>query len=80
MDYDQGQKISCDSNKGTLIDLDEKTPLWVSGAPIFTRGLAAHGNYVVVGESQQTGRDLRRSSMSGLWIVDRNQWKTIDHK
>ncbi|GAA0133980.1 hypothetical protein YSY43_08200 [Paenibacillus sp. YSY-4.3] len=76
---DQGQKISCDSNKGSLIDLDKKTPLWVSGAPIFTRGLAAHGDYIVVGESQQTGRDLRRSSMSGLWIVDRRNWKTIDH-
>lgn len=76
---DQGQKISCDSNNGSLIDLDEKLPLWVSGAPIFTRGLAAHRNFIIVGESQQTGRDLRRGSMSGLWIVDRNNWKTIDH-
>jgi hypothetical protein len=76
---DQGQKISCDSEKGSLIDLDEDTPLWISGSPIFTRGLAAHGNYVIVGESQQTGRDLRHSSMSGLWIIDRSNWEAIEH-
>lgn len=76
---DQGQRISCDSEKGSLIDLDESTPVWISGSPIFTRGLAVHGNYVVVGESQQTGRDLRHSSMSGLWIIDRSTWKSIDH-
>ncbi|UKS24974.1 TIGR03032 family protein [Paenibacillus sp. HWE-109] len=76
---DQGQRISCDSERGSLIDLDESTPVWISGSPIYTRGLAAHGNYVVVGESQQTGRDLRHSSISGLWIIDRSTWKAIDH-
>lgn len=76
---DQGQRISCDSEKGSIIDLDERTPIWTSGSSIFTRGLAANGNYVIVGESQQTGRDLRHSSMSGLWIIDRGNWKAIDH-
>jgi hypothetical protein len=76
---EQGQRISCDSEKGSLIDLDESTPIWISGSPIFTRGIAAHGNYIIVGESQKTGRDLRHSSMSGLWIVDRRDWKSVDH-
>lgn len=75
----QGQCISCHSENGSLIDLNEKYPLWESGASIYTRGLAATDNFVVVGESQKTGRDLRRSSLSGLWIIDRSNWRAIDY-
>lgn len=75
----EGQRISCHSESGSLIDLDEKIPLWESGSPVYTRGLAAAGNYVLVGESQKTGRDLRRSSLSGLWILDKQAWQPIDY-
>ncbi len=74
-----GQRISCHSESGSLIDLDEKIPLWESGSPVYTRGLAAASNYVLVGESQKTGRELRRSSLSGLWILDKQTWQPIDH-
>ena len=33
----------------------------------------------MVGESAKTGRDLRRGSWSGLWIIDRLSWKTLDY-
>lgn len=75
----EGQRISCHSEHGSLIDLDEDTPLWESGAPIYTRGLAASEKYLIIGESQRTGRDLRRNSLSALWIVDRGNWKTVDY-
>lgn len=75
----EGQRISCHSESGSLIDLDEKIPLWESGSPVYTRGLAAASNYVLVGESQKTGRDLRRSSLSGLWILDKQTWQSIDY-
>lgn len=74
-----GQRISCDSDNGSIVDLDAKAPLWEAGLPIYTRGLAASGNYVVVGESQATGRDVRRNSLSGLWIIDRRTWQTVDY-
>jgi len=75
----EGQRISCHSENGSLIDLDDPIPLWESGSPVYTRGLAADGSYVLVGESQKTGRDLRRSSLSGLWILDRRTWQSIDY-
>lgn len=75
----EGQRISCHSESGSLIDLDEKIPLWESGSSAYTRGLAAAGSYVLVGESQKTGRDLRRSSLSGLWILDKQTWQPIDY-
>jgi hypothetical protein len=75
----EGQRISCHSESGSLIDLHEKIPLWESGSPVYTRGLAAASNYVLVGESQKTGRDLRRSSLSGLWILDKQTWQPIDY-
>lgn len=75
----QGQKISCHSENGSVIDLDSQLPVWESGAAIYTRGLAATKDYVLIGESQKTGRDLRRSSLSGIWILSRNDWKAVDH-
>lgn len=75
----EGQRISCHSESGSLVDLDNPTPLWESGSEIYTRGLAAGGAYVLVGESQKTGRDLRRSSLSGLWILDKKNWQSVDY-
>lgn len=75
----EGQRISCHSESGSLIDLDEQQPLWESGSAMYTRGLAASAQYVLVGESQKTGRDLRRSSMSGIWILDRRTWQAVDY-
>lgn len=74
-----GQRISCHSENGCLIDLDSQTPLWQSVSGIYTRGLAAGRDYVLVGDSQKTGRDLRRSSLSGLWILDRRNWQSVDY-
>lgn len=75
----EGQRISCHSENGSVIDLDSQMPIWESGAAIYTRGLAATNDYVLIGESQKTGRDQRRSSLSGIWILNRNDWKAIDH-
>lgn len=75
----EGQRISCHSETGSIVDLDVHTPLWEAGAPIYTRGLAACEDFIVVGESQKSGRDLRHSSLSGLWILDRLTWKAIDY-
>lgn len=74
-----GQRISCHSEGGSLIDLHDKYPLWESGSDGYTRGLAATDEYVLVGESQKSGRDLRRSSLSGLWILDAKTWKPLDY-
>lgn len=74
-----GQYVSCHSESGSVVDLNSKVPLWESGAGVYTRGLAATDEYVLVGESQKSGRDLRRSSLSGLWILDAKTWKPLDY-
>lgn len=76
---DEGQKIACHSNVGALIDLDSNKVIWEAGSPIYTRGLAASADFVLVGESQMTGRDLRRSSLSGLWVLESGTFKTLDY-
>lgn len=75
----EGQKISCHSEVGGIVDLATNTTLWEAGSPIYTRGLAASEDHVLVGESQRTRRDLRTSSLSGLWILDRQSWKAVDY-
>lgn len=75
----EGQRISCGSTTGSLIDLDADAALWEAASPVYTRGLAASKDYVLVGESQKSGRDLRRSSLSGLWILDRHTWAELDY-
>lgn len=76
---DDGQHISCHSEAGAVIDLVTNEVLWEAGSAVYTRGLAATSQFLVVGESQKTGRDLRASSMSGLWIIDRKTWKAMDY-
>lgn len=76
---DDGRKISCHSETGSLIDLENNKVLWEAGAPIYTRGLAASADYVFVGESRKVARASRRHSMSGLWVLDRRTWQTYDY-
>ncbi len=74
-----GQRIGCHSEAGAVLDIGAGDILWEAGMPIYTRGLAATEEVVVVGESQKTARNDRRCSMSGLWILDRRSWSTLDY-
>ncbi|SAK44082.1 hypothetical protein AWB75_00650 [Caballeronia catudaia] len=74
----EGQRIACHSESGSLIELNSDAVLWESGCPIYTRGLAATPDFVLVGESEKSSRELRRATMSGLWMLDRKTWQPID--
>lgn len=76
---DDHQRISCHSEAGSLIDLDSGAALWDAGSPVYTRGLAASADFVLVGESERAERASRRHSMSGLWLLDRNSWQALDY-
>lgn len=76
---EDGRKISCHSEAGNLIDLENNKVLWESGAPIYTRGLAASADHILVGESLKTPRISRSHSMSGLWVLDRRTWQPSDY-
>lgn len=76
---DDGQQLCCHSNIGGLIEVNANKVIWESGSRIYTRGLAVARDFIVVGESQMTNRDQRRSSMSGLWVLDRQSFATLDH-
>ncbi len=76
-----GQKISCGSEKGQLIEIGQEKAitLWKSGTHIFTRGLAAAADFVLVGETQVTPKIQRGNSVAGLWLLDRKNWQAIDY-
>jgi hypothetical protein len=74
----EGQKIVCHSEAGAVVDIQSDSVLWEAGSPTYTRGLAASDDIVLIGDSQKTGRDLRRSSLSGLWLICRKTWKALD--
>ncbi|MDI2145467.1 MULTISPECIES: hypothetical protein [unclassified Pseudomonas] len=76
---DEGQKIACHSSIGSLVDLDTNDVIWHAGSSIYARGLAVSSDVVLVGESQMTGRESRRSSMSGLWVLERDTYKPLDY-
>jgi hypothetical protein len=76
---EEGQKICCHSEGAGLIDLDSAQVLWQAELPIYTRGLAASSEFVLVGESQMTERTLRGGSTSGLWLLDRKTWAALDY-
>lgn len=74
-----GQAVSCHSSAAAIVDVRSGARLWQAGSPVYLRGLAACDEYIIVGESEVTGRDLRRSSHSGLWILDRKSWSALDY-
>ncbi|QIN62873.1 hypothetical protein SBC1_28900 [Caballeronia sp. SBC1] len=76
---DDGQRISCHSEAGSVIDLNSGAVLWDAGSPVYTRGLAASVDFVLVGESERAQRASRRHSMSGLWLLDRKSWQALDY-
>lgn len=76
---DQGQWIACDSENGSLVDLQSQNPLWKCHSPIFTRGLAASDDVLIVGESEKVSRSGRHNSIAALWIICRKTWKPLDY-
>jgi hypothetical protein len=75
----EGQRISCHSNIGGLIDLDAQNTLWQSGSDVFTKGIAATDKCVIVGECEILSRAKRRTAIAGIWVIDKQNWKTIDY-
>ncbi|WP_347261729.1 hypothetical protein [Rudaea sp.] len=76
---DGGEAISCHSEAGGLVELGTNRMLWESGGAVYTRGLAASRDFVLVGESERAPRDQRGNSQSGLWMLDRRTWQTMDY-
>jgi hypothetical protein len=76
---DERQMIACHSETGALVELTTDRVLWTSGLPIYLRGLAATHRVVILGESGRATRDLRKTSVSALWIIDRQTWKALDY-
>lgn len=75
---DEGLIIGCHSEIGGLANLKTGEPLWISGSPGYTRGLAVTRDVILVGDSEMTSRADRASSLSGLWVVDRETLQTRD--
>jgi hypothetical protein len=76
---DEIQMIACHSETGALVELITDRVLWTCGLPIYLRGLAATDKVVILGESGRNKRDLRKTSVGGLWILDRETWKALDY-
>jgi hypothetical protein len=74
-----GHRIGCHSDGGAVVDLATGEVLWEAGVPTYTRGLAASGDVVLVGDSEPDSRADRRHSTSGLWVLDRRNWRTMDY-
>ena len=75
----RGERLSCVSSRGMLIDPHTLHVYWRSGSAGYLRGLAVGPDQVFVGESPQAGRHLRASGVSGLWVVDRRTWQAVDY-
>ena len=75
----EGRWLVCASGAGSLADARSGEEVWSGARQGYTRGLAASGGLVVVGHSEVTPqRHVRTASESGLWLVDRATWQTLD--
>lgn len=76
---ERGERLACVSSRGMLVDPHTLDVHWRSGSAGYLRGMAVAGDRVLLGESPQTGRQLRTSAVSGLWVIDRSTWQTLDY-
>ncbi len=76
---ERGERIACVSSLGAIIDPHTLHVHWRSASAGYLRGLAVGSDRVIVGESPQAGRHLRAAAMSGLWLIDRTSWQTVDY-
>lgn len=76
---ERGERIACVSSLGALIDPHTLQVHWRSASAGYLRGLAVGPERVIVGESPQAGRHLRAAAMSGLWVIDRTSWQTVEY-
>ena len=74
-----GGLLVCASRAGGLMDLRRDALLWSSGTTSWTRGLAVTPDHILVGESEQAARGDRGSGLSGIWVLDRHRFRTLDY-
>lgn len=74
-----GQEITCHSHGGCLFDSASDCILWESGTASYLRGLAATEDILLIGDSAVTNREGRATSDSGIWVINRRTWKTMDY-
>lgn len=76
---ERGERLACVSSRGMLVDPHTLDVRWRSGSGGYLRGMAVGADRVLLGESPQTGRHLRASAVSGVWVIDRSTWQTVDY-
>jgi hypothetical protein len=76
---DDDRWVVCDSKWGALADARSGRCLWTNGGQSYTRGLAATKEFLFVGSSEKSGRELRTGTETGIWVVDRATFKTTDY-
>jgi hypothetical protein len=76
---DDNQWFVLNSHMGSLVEVFEDKVVWSNNFQGLVRGLAASGNMVIIGHSEQhLKRENRATSGSGLWVIDKQFWKTLD--
>lgn len=77
---DDDQWIVCDSEVGALRDIKSREVLWCNNFQGYVRGLASSNNVIIVGHSERLADRTRRLySETGIWVIDRKTWRTLDY-
>jgi hypothetical protein len=74
-----GDRISCHSATGSLVDPHDGRVLWRSGTAGYLRGLAVGPQAIIVGDSPKLPRGGRSAADGGLWVIDRKTWRVRDY-
>lgn len=76
---DEDQIIVCDSNAGTLTNINSNEVIWRCPSDNFPylRGLAATSNTIAVGAAATVARSRRSMSETELWLIRREDFTTV---
>lgn len=76
---DDGSHIACDTMNNGLIDLASGRMLWQTEARALTRGLAATAQRIFVGGFENSAREMRTKSETGIWEIDASTMRSTDY-
>lgn len=78
---EKNELVSCNSAASSLVDLNTDKDLWFAPSSThgYLKGLAVANEFMFVGGSRFADRDLRVQSETTIWVIDRENFKTLSH-
>jgi hypothetical protein len=78
---EKNELVSCNSTGSSLVNLHTNQDIWFAPSHVhgFLKGLAIADEFMFVGGSRFSPRDVRTASETTIWVINKENFKTLAH-